>query len=179
MRKLSVLLATLLVVMSAPVHAQAADWVTQLLAAAQLPTVTAQLRQQGVSNADIVAVLDAMRNAGIPARDAVAVFDAERVARRDNGPVDNFGAFVQSQLAAGKRGTDLAAAIHAEHARQGKGKPGGGVRSPGASPGERGVGRGIDAGRGSGRGTNGKPPATKGGQDTKPGNRGRGRPPNR
>jgi hypothetical protein len=176
-RKISFLLVTLLVGTSAPLRAQLPDWVTQLIAAAQLPIVTAQIRQEGVSNADVIAALDALRNAGIPPYDAASVFDAERVARRDNGPVDNFGAFVQSQLAAGKRGTELAAAIHAEHARQGKGKPGGQVQ--GAEGASRGRGGEIDAGRGRGRGVTGKPPAKTGAQDTKPGNRGRGRPPNR
>ena len=174
-RTMSFLLVTLLVGTSAPLHAQVPDWVTQLIAAAQLPIVTAQIRQEGVSNADVVAALDALRNAGIPPYDAASVFDAERAARRDNGPVDNFGAFVQSQLAAGKRGTELAAAIHAEHARQGKGKSGNSMTRPGDP--SRGRGAGADAGRG--RGAKGKPPEAAGAQDTKPGNRGRGRPPNR
>ena len=172
-RKISFLLVTLLAGTSAPLHAQLPDWVTQLIAAAQLPIVTAQLRQAGVTSADVIAALDALRKAGIPPYDAASVFDAERAARRDNGPVDNFGAFVQSQLAAGKRGTELAAAIHAEHARQGKGKSGDRM----ARPGDDSRGRGADAGRG--RGAKGKPPEAASGKDTKPGNRGRGRPPNR
>lgn len=199
--KMSFLLVGLLVGSSAPLHAQLPDWVTQLLAAAQLPLATAQLRQTGTSNADVLAALDALRNAGVPAYGATSLFDTERTARRDNGPVNNFGAFVQSQLAAGKRGTDLAAAIHAEHARQGRGNSGGNMRAPEGSSGERGAeadgGRGrdrergahaeVDAGRepgaaadaGRGRGGRGKPPEETGAQDTKPGNRGRGRPPNR
>jgi hypothetical protein len=189
-RKLPVLLVPILVGFAAPLHAQVPDWVTQILAAAQLPVVTAEVRQQGVSNAEIISVLDAMRNAGISAQDAASVLDAERVARRDNGPVDNFGAFVQSQLAAGKRGTDLAAAIHAEHARQGKGKGRGSAEGRGNASEGRGAsaGRGASEGRGAsdGRGAKpgrggavtGKPPAKPSEPDKKDGNRGRGRPPN-
>jgi hypothetical protein len=98
------------------------DWVTQLLQAAQLPVVAAQARAEGMPNSDVSAVIEAVRRANLPSRDAASILDTGRVLRREHGPVDNFGAFVQSQLAAGKRGRDLSAAIRAEHARQGKGR---------------------------------------------------------
>jgi hypothetical protein len=61
-----------------------------------------------------------LRESGVPDEEVQSVIEAASV--REHGPVDNFGAFVQDQLAAGLRGRDLAAAIHAEHARRGIGK---------------------------------------------------------
>lgn len=121
-RRIPFLLLALSLGASAPLRAQIPDWVTQILTAAQLPVTTAEARREGAPNDEIRAVLDAMNKANIPASEAKVVIDTARVARREHGPVDNFGAFVQSQLAAGKRGRELAAAIRAEHARVGKGK---------------------------------------------------------
>jgi hypothetical protein len=112
----------LVIASSAPLTAQQQDWVNQLLTAARLPVAAAEARRDGVASSDIRAVLDAMIRAKVPASEATVVIDTARVLQREQGPVDNFGAFVQSQLAAGKRGPALAAAIRAEHARQGKGK---------------------------------------------------------
>ncbi len=119
--KIPALLIALSLGVSAPARAQLPDWVNQILSAALLPVATTQARLDGVNNNDIRTAIDAMNRAGVPAGEARAFFDDERAARRDHGPVDNFGAFVQSQLEAGKRGPELAAAIRAEHARQGKG----------------------------------------------------------
>lgn len=121
-RLLHALPVALLLGSSARLPAQQPDWVTQLLTAARLPVATAEARRDGVAGTDIRAVLDAMIRTKVPASEATAVIDTARVLQREHGPVDNFGAFVQSQLAAGKRGPALAAAIRAEHARQGKGK---------------------------------------------------------
>jgi hypothetical protein len=120
-RKIPVLLIALSVGWSAPVPAQRSDWVNQILSAALLPVVTTQARRDGVSDADIRSAIDAMSRAGLSAHEATTVFDNERTYRREHGPVDNFGSFVQDQLKAGKRGPELAAAIRAEHMRQGKG----------------------------------------------------------
>lgn len=155
-----------------PVRAQVPEWVTQILGAARLPVSTAEARREGVNSDEIRGVLEAMRGAGVPAHEAVAVIDTARVVRREHGPVDNFGAFVQSQLAAGKRGRELAAAIRAEHARQGKG--------PGAR-GTPGQGRErADTARGRGRSDEQSPGRSRS-PDQKPDNRGRGntRPPAR
>jgi hypothetical protein len=122
------LLAALSIAASAPLSAQVPDWVTQILTAAQLPVATTEARREGVNNDEIRAVLDAMTKAKVPAHEATAVIDTARAVRREHGPTDNFGAFVQTQLAAGKRGRELSAAIRAEHARMGKGKAG---RAPG------------------------------------------------
>lgn len=113
--------------------AQIPDWVTQILAAAQLPVSAAEARREGVPNAEVRAVLDALRGANVPAHEARQVIDEERSARREHGPVDNFGAFVQSKLQAGLRGRDLAAAIRAEHVARGRGKAGQAQRDKGKS----------------------------------------------
>ncbi|HET9425384.1 MAG TPA: hypothetical protein VFO55_08440 [Gemmatimonadaceae bacterium] len=177
-RQLStVVIATL--VFSTPAFAQA-DWVRELLLAAELPIIALDARREGVSGNDIGTILAAVRSARLPAREAKDILDSARVIHREYGPTDNFGAFVQSQLAAGKRGRDLSAAIRAEHARMGKGR--GNAKAPGADDANRGRGnatpsrgRGDDTARGRsdaarGRGNAGKPPE---------GNRGRGGPPSR
>jgi len=142
-RTTTLLLAAALVGWSTPSVAQLPDWVSQLLLAAQLPVATQSARVDGVTGDEIRAVLAAMRDAGRPAYEAVALIDATREVRRDHGPEGNFGAFVQSQLAAGKRGQELAAAIRQEHERQGKGqaKKGESREKSDDKPGNRGRGR--------------------------------------
>ena len=160
-RRIPSLLATLAIAWSTSLEAQVPDWVTQILTAAQLPIATTEARREGIASEEIRAVLEAMGRSGIPAYEATLVIDTARAVRREHGPVDNFGAFVQSQLAAGKRGRDLAAAIRAEHARRGRGRGAarGGQdqsRTPNDTVRGRGAGR-PDAARGRGRGN--PPPA--------------------
>lgn len=138
-RRLATLLAAASIGWSMPAFAQLPDWVNQILAAIQLPVVATEARNEGIGNTEIQSVLDALLNAGVPAYQATAIIDSTRSVHRDHGPDGNFGAFVQSQLAAGKRGRELAAAIHQEHARLGKGK--GGRGASGNKPGNRGRGR--------------------------------------
>ena len=142
-RRITTLLAAALVGWSTPSFAQVPDWVNQILTAAQLPVVASEARREGVTSAEIRTVLDAILNAGVPAYEATALLDSTRAVRRDHGPVDNFGAFVQSQLAAGKRGPALAAAIRQEHVRQGKGNAKRGEKDDKSDdkPGNRGRGR--------------------------------------
>ena len=128
-RLLHALPVALLLGSSARLPAQQPDWVNQLLSAARLPVATAEARRDGVASTDIRAVLDAMIRAKVPASEATLVIDTTRIVQRERGPVNNFGAFVQSQLAAGKRGPALAAAIRAEHARQGKGNAAKGAKN--------------------------------------------------
>jgi hypothetical protein len=156
---------------SAPLPAQVPAWVNDILTAAQLPIIATEARQEGIPNADIHSVLDAMRRARLPASDAAVILDSARAARRENGPVDNFGAFVQTQLDAGKRGQALAAAIRAEHARVGRGR---GAGNRGA---EARGGRGGPPGSAAAtpRGRSGNPAADSAGRGA--GGRGRGRPP--
>ena len=106
-----------------PAAAQVPDWVTQILAAAELPVVAVQIRNDGVAASQVQAAIDAMAASRLRAHEARLLLVEERDAIREHGPVDNFGAFVQSKLAAGLRGRDLASAIKAEHAARGKGKP--------------------------------------------------------
>ncbi|MHB1312536.1 MAG: hypothetical protein ACYC3L_11025 [Gemmatimonadaceae bacterium] len=120
-RKIPALLVALSIGWSASARAQQSDWVNQILSAALLPVVTTQARLAGLSDADIRAALDAMSSAGLSAQEATVVFENERTFRKEHGPVNNFGSYVQDQLKAGKRGPELAAAIRAEHVRQGKG----------------------------------------------------------
>lgn len=137
--RLTLLLSAALLGATTPAQAQVPEWVNQILAAAQLPVVATAARSEGVGDANVRAVLDALLNAGVPAYQATAIIDTTRSVHRDHGPVNNFGAFVQSQLAAGKRGRELAAAIRQEHARQGKGNPGrGGSRGKSLSRGRGG-----------------------------------------
>src|SRR5688500_15441951 len=147
----------------APAGAQLPDWVSDILVAARLPVVADSARREGTANESIRDVLEAMTKSRLPAHEATVILDSARAARREHGPVDNFGAFVQSQLAAGKRGRDLAAAIRAEHARRGRGRGAGrgGQDQPRAtndSARGRGAGR-PDAARGRGRGN--PPPAAE------------------
>ena len=104
------------------VTAQVPDWVAQVINAARLPVSAAAARNEGVPDAEVRAVLAAIRSANVPAHEARDILDTARAVRRQHGPVDNFGAFVQTKLAAGLRGRQLAAAIRTEHAARGKGR---------------------------------------------------------
>lgn len=88
-----------------------------------LPVVTHKLREGGVPDAEVKAALDATKGKGLTATETTDALDAAEEAVEEHGPIDNFGAFVQAQLEAGKRGQELAAAIKAEHEARGKGKP--------------------------------------------------------
>ncbi len=68
-------------------------------------------------------MLDVLSKQSVPAEEAAGILEAESKAAAEHGPTDNFGAFVQAQLASGKRGRELAAAIRAEHQARGKGRP--------------------------------------------------------
>lgn len=175
-----VILLGLAVGSAGPVHAQQPQWVEQLLAASRLPLETAEARREGASNGYIREVLEAMRTARVPAHEAVAVIDTARAVHREHGPVDNFGAFVQAQLASGKRGRDLAAAIRAEHARAGRGA------GTAAAPGTRGRSEAAerrDSARGRPQEAEGRGKADSPGRGPKakeqPESRGKGAPANR
>lgn len=116
--------AVAMFVLAAPVGAQETsdDVVQGLLQAMRLPTVTREARQLGVPDRDVRDALAAGRERRVRAGSMTELFAAENDAIRQHGPIDNFGAFVQSKLDAGLRGRDLAAAIHAEHGARGMGK---------------------------------------------------------
>jgi hypothetical protein len=169
------LVLSLAVSRGAPIQAQLPDWVGEILNAARLPVVTSQARLEGIPSSDIIGVIDAMKRARVPASEATILFDSTRAAHRDNGPVGNFGAFVQSQLDAGKRGTELAAAIRAEHARVGKGRGAGRGQSDARGGGNAGRGRGASDAGGRARGRSGGNQAAD--SSGRGASRGRGRPP--
>jgi hypothetical protein len=80
------------------------------------------LREEGVPEKDFRVAIEGAFKRGVSASETKDVMSQSTRAVRENGPIDNFGAFVQSQLDRGLRGRELAAAIHAEHARRGIGK---------------------------------------------------------
>jgi hypothetical protein len=82
-----------------------------------------------VPDADMKEALKAAKRKGLRADEMSDVTDEQNRAMDEHGPVDNFGAFVQSKLDEGLRGRDLAAAIRAEHVKHGKGK--GALKRPG------------------------------------------------
>ena len=90
--------------------------------AIDLPATAQALRDAGVPDKDVSDALAAARDKGLTAADTQGMLAAAEADVDEHGPVDNFGAFVQTQLEAGLRGQDLAAAIHEEHAARGKGK---------------------------------------------------------
>lgn len=135
-----------------------------------LPQAVEEARQEGVPDGSIVTVIEEIRRSGASAADAEDILAQEVEAVRAGGPVGNFGAFVQSQLAAGLRGRALAEAIRAEHRRNGIGIPadrpqrdraqigrgrgnvgGGAARGAGAEPGGPDTARGRAGGQGRGR----------------------------
>lgn len=116
-----------------------------------IPRKADEIRRSGVPDSTLRGVLDVIIKEKLPAEEAAVILETEAEAVREHGPTDNFGAFVQAQLAAGKRGRELAAAIRAEHQARGKGKSANAGR-PGDrddEPQARG-GRPDDAGKGKG-----------------------------
>jgi hypothetical protein len=121
MRRVAGLTMLLTIAMAGATRAQAPASAAQLINAGRLPVSANAARREGASDSDVRSVLDAMRAAKVPANEARDILDTARAVRRQHGPVDNFGAFVQTKLAAGLRGRQLAAAIRAEHVAHGKG----------------------------------------------------------
>lgn len=88
----------------------------------KLPGAAEDARDGGVGDEEVRVVLDRGRKGRLPAEDMKIVLEEERRAVDEHGPIDNFGAFVQSKLDEGLSGRELADAIHQEHAARGKGK---------------------------------------------------------
>ena len=106
-----------------PSHALAQDSLRQsILRAIDLPRAAAELRAAGVSVDEIRTAIETARRQRVPAAEAEEVLSETSRAVEEHGPIENFGAFVQSQLDSGLRGRDLSAAIRAEHQRRGIGK---------------------------------------------------------
>lgn len=119
-----------------------------------LPLAVEAARQAGIPSGSIWDVLDSLRRRRVPAADAEQILRGEVEAVEKGGPRENFGAFVNAQLARGLRGRELAAAIHAEHARrgigQGRGRGSGAEKGRGADD-DKGKGKGKAKGRGRGQ----------------------------
>lgn len=154
--------------------AQDVDPNARIIASLELPHAANEARRAGVGDDQIGIVLGMGKEKKAEAGDVAGALRAGAEGVKDNGPIDNFGAFVQAQLDAGLRGQELAAAIKAEHAAHGKGKgqggppPGKGVGAPdgaGRPEGVKGQGAGKappEMGKGAPGAGKGKPPAGKG-----------------
>lgn len=106
----------------------------------RLPQTTAEARDAGIADSAIRVILEEARRRGVPAGETQEVVEVEAEAVKAGAPKGEFGAFVQQQLAAGKRGRELAEAIRAEHARRGHGPKAGdaeGAHQHGGPPGAR------------------------------------------
>ncbi|HSA57847.1 MAG TPA: hypothetical protein VLE53_19195 [Gemmatimonadaceae bacterium] len=147
MRSLWTLIA--LATMAAPAGSQDTSTPAQtsvLAAILNLPQAAEAARRAGIPAGVISDVLDSLRRRKVPADDAEKILRDEVEAVDAGAPRENFGAYVNAQLARGLRGRELAAAIHAEHARRGIGRG----RGPAAGrPGRAGA---ADTGRARGRG---------------------------
>lgn len=120
-----------------------------ILQAIALPTVSEILRDRGVPVEEVEATIFGAREKGVPADETAGFLEATARAVEENGPIENFGAFVQAQLDAGLRGHELAQAIRAEHARRGIGR---GKKLESGGRGQGGQDRPGAAGPGQGRG---------------------------
>ena len=126
---------------------------TELSRAADLPFVAQELRAGGLPEGEVRVALNALRDAKLSAADAEQALTAAEQGVERSGPIDNFGAFVQSQLDSGLRGRQLAEAIRAEHEARGKG---GGRGKSGEDHGKSGEDHGKSAGKqGKGQGKGG------------------------
>ncbi len=135
-------LALLAVLMPAPLLSQdPAEQATDILSSILLPRTSQILRESGVPDEDVRSVIEEARRRRMPPQETQQVLEQTLESVREHGPVDNFGAFVQAQLAARLRGRDLAAAIRTEHARRGigKGKKLESSKGPGAGQMDRGA----------------------------------------
>jgi len=182
--------------LAAPLSAQddAKSKRAEILAALDLPTQAQALRDKGAEKGQVKEALRAARGKKLKAKETRDLLKSASDAADEHGTVENFGTFVKSQLAAGKRGRDLAAAIRAEHGKRGrgkghmkehqarkraaKGKPDKRGRGKGKAPDDGDDADGDDAGgsgkgRGKGQGRGGKPDETE--EEESGGGKGRGK----
>lgn len=90
--------------------------------AIELPKEAKEMRDLGVPSDEVRAALQAARKRGMKGKEAREMMFEARLAAAENGPVNNFGAFVQARLDEGLRGKELAAAVREEHKARGVGK---------------------------------------------------------
>ncbi len=96
--------------------------VEEMLKIIKLPGQADVAREAGVPDEDVKVILEESIRSKLPPAETEVILQESATSVRENGPVDNFGAFVQMKLNEGLRGRDLAAAIHEEHRLRGKGK---------------------------------------------------------
>lgn len=113
----------------------------RILRTSRIPEAADEAREAGIPEEDVEQVLGDARRRRLPPEETTEVLTEGAASARENGPVDNFGAFVQTQLDEGLRGRELADAIHREHAAHGKGP----YKDRGE--GHRGKGKGKDKGK--------------------------------
>lgn len=184
--KHAVLVGLSLATISPPLVAQ--DVVREgadIIQAILLPRVSEILRDRGVPVEEVESAIEGARRNGVAPSEATTLFEEAVVSVEENGPIENFGGFVQQQLERGLRGRDLAAAIRAEHAARGIGRgqrleSARGGQGRGGPPGEAGPGgRGPAAGdrrpNERGPGAAGQRPDTSGTRADRPGAGGVGR----
>lgn len=117
----------------------------------KLPQTVEEGRRAGIPSGSIWGVLDSLRRRGVPGEEAGQIVRDEVDAVKAGAPPQNFGAYVNAQLARGLHGRALAAAIHAEHARRGIGRGRGKPQNAGAAAG-RGRDDAPDTAKAKGRG---------------------------
>ncbi len=123
--------------------------VNEILKIIGLPGVAEQARDAGLPEEDIRTIFDEAEKRKLPPAETEILLRESGTAVAESGPVDNFGAFVQSKLDEGLRGRELADAIHAEHRLHGKGHAKGHGKRDGHGQ-NKGKGRGIDRDRDDG-----------------------------
>ena len=128
-----IIILAVLVLLVTPVFAQQSETVEpekksameqlkdRIRKAAHLPEAAQEAREAGIPEGEVAKVIDEARRRKMPVDEVDTVLAESAASARKNGPVDNYGAFVQSQLDKGLRGRELRDAIHAEHAARGKG----------------------------------------------------------
>ncbi len=133
-----------------------------IVSAIRLPLAANAMREAGYDEADVKQALTAMHSKGVPADQANELLQrTAELASNGGKSVAGFGAFIERELAAGKRGRELGMAIKDAagqpagadaHAGKGKGKGMGRAGKGGGKAGKGGKGRGGKGGRKGGKG---------------------------
>lgn len=98
---------------------------TQEKLPAKIPDVQEEARlarEAGIPDEDVKMIMTQARERNLSPEETGAILREGRLARQENGPVDNLGLFVKARLDEGLRGPDLAQAIQQEHKLHGKGQ---------------------------------------------------------
>lgn len=136
-----------------------------IVSAIRLPLAANAMRQAGYEDAEVKKALTAMHSKGVPADQADELLQrTAELASNGGKSVAGFGAFIERELAAGKRGRELGVAIKDAagqpagadaHAGKGKGKGMGRAGKGGGKAGKAGKGRGGKGAKGGRKGGKG------------------------